>query len=144
MVSCYNAKTGEPYYHQTGCPRPNLQSSPVGANGRLLPGERERDVIVLKMGEAFEVLATNTMTHQLFIATPAIAGGDCSSAQDDSVLHPDRVEPVARPACANGRLHRIEPAPALLAGWRSRRSPRRRPRAQVRRSHALTRRPAVS
>jgi hypothetical protein len=31
---------------------------------------------VLRMGETFEVLATNTMTDQVFIATPAITGGE--------------------------------------------------------------------
>jgi hypothetical protein len=28
------------------------------------------------MGDTFEVLATNTLSDQSFIATPAIAGGD--------------------------------------------------------------------
>jgi hypothetical protein len=30
----------------------------------------------LKMGEKFEVLGTNTLTDQFFIATPVIAGGE--------------------------------------------------------------------
>jgi hypothetical protein len=32
-------------------------------------------VVVVKMGEKYEVLATNTLPDQTFIATPAIAGG---------------------------------------------------------------------
>ena len=32
-------------------------------------------MVVVKMGEQYEVLATNTLTDQMFIATPAIAGG---------------------------------------------------------------------
>ena len=72
MVSCYNAKTGEPYYQQTRLPKTySFKSSPVGANGRLYLASENEDVIVLKMGETFEVLATNTMTDQVFIATPA-------------------------------------------------------------------------
>ena len=34
------------------------------------------DVVVVKMGETYEVLATNTLADQSFIATPAVAGGD--------------------------------------------------------------------
>ena len=77
MVSCYNARTGEPYYHQTRLPKPySFKSSPVGANGRLYLASENEDVVVLRMGEKFEVLATNTMTDQVFIATPAIVGGE--------------------------------------------------------------------
>jgi outer membrane protein assembly factor BamB len=77
MVSCYNARTGEPYYHQTRLPKAySFKSSPVGANGKLYLASENEDVIVLRMGEKFEVLATNTMTDQMFIATPAIAGGE--------------------------------------------------------------------
>ena len=77
MVSCYNAKTGEPYYHQQRLPKTySFKSSPVGANGKLYLASENDDVIVVKMGEKFEVLATNTMADQTFIATPAIAGGE--------------------------------------------------------------------
>jgi outer membrane protein assembly factor BamB len=77
MVSCFNARTGEPYYHQVRLPKPySFKSSPVGANGRLYLASENDDVIVLKMGETFEVLATNTMPDQVFIATPAITGGE--------------------------------------------------------------------
>lgn len=77
MLSCYNAKTGEPYYHQTRLPKTySFKSSPVGANGKLYLASENEDVIVVAMGEKFEVLATNTMTDQVFIATPAIAGGE--------------------------------------------------------------------
>jgi outer membrane protein assembly factor BamB len=77
MVSCYNARTGEPYYHQTRLPKTySFKSSPVGANGKLYLASENEDVVVLRMGEKFEVLATNTMTDQMFIATPAIVGGE--------------------------------------------------------------------
>jgi outer membrane protein assembly factor BamB len=76
-VSCYNARTGEPYYHQTRLPKTySFKSSPVGANGKLYLASENEDVLVLRMGEKFEVLATNTMTDQIFIATPAISGGE--------------------------------------------------------------------
>jgi outer membrane protein assembly factor BamB len=77
MVSCYNARTGEPYYHQVRLPKTySFKSSPVGANGKLYLASENEDVIVLRMGEKFEVLATNTMADQVFIATPAITGGE--------------------------------------------------------------------
>jgi len=76
-ISCYNAKTGEAYYQQVRLPKPySFKSSPVGANGKLYLATENDDVVVLKMGETFEVLATNTMPDQVFISTPAIAAGD--------------------------------------------------------------------
>jgi outer membrane protein assembly factor BamB len=77
MLSCYNARTGEPYYQQTRLPKSySFKSSPVGANGRLYLASENDDVVVVKMGEKFEVLATNTMADEMFIATPAISGGE--------------------------------------------------------------------
>jgi outer membrane protein assembly factor BamB len=77
MLSCYNARTGEPYYQQTRLPKTySFKASPVGANGKLYLASENEDVVVVKMGEKFEVLATNTMTDQMFVATPAIYGGE--------------------------------------------------------------------
>ena len=77
MVSAFNATTGEPYYAQTRLPKSyNLKASPVGANGKLYLATEDGDVVVLKMGEKFEVIATNTLTDQVFIATPVIAAGE--------------------------------------------------------------------
>ncbi len=77
QVSCFNARTGEPYYHQVRLPKTySFKSSPVGANGKLYLASENDDVVVLRMGEKFEVLATNTMPDQIFIATPAIVGGE--------------------------------------------------------------------
>ncbi len=77
MVSCYNARTGEPYYHQTRLPQAySFKASPVGANGKLYLASENEDVVVLRMGEKFEVLATNKMNDEMFVATPAITGGE--------------------------------------------------------------------
>jgi outer membrane protein assembly factor BamB len=77
QVSCYNARTGEPYYQQQRLPKSySFKSSPVGANGKLYLASENDDVIVLRMGEKLEVLATNTLAGQMFIATPAITGGE--------------------------------------------------------------------
>ncbi|MFN7936440.1 MAG: PQQ-binding-like beta-propeller repeat protein [Bryobacteraceae bacterium] len=76
MLSCLNATTGEPYYLQQRLPKPyNFKASPVAANGKLYLATEEGDVVVVKMGEKFEVLATNTMADQMFIASPIIVDG---------------------------------------------------------------------
>ncbi len=75
MLSVFNASTGEPYYKQHRLPGAHsLKSSPVAVNGKLYIATEEGDVIVVKMGEKFEVLATNAIENDIFIATPAVAG----------------------------------------------------------------------
>lgn len=77
LISCYNARTGEPYYHQVRLPKTySFKSSPVGVKGKLYLASENEDVVVLKMGEKYEVLAVNTMPDEVFIATPAITGGE--------------------------------------------------------------------
>jgi len=77
MVTAFNATTGEPYYAQTRLPKTyNLKASPIGANGKLYLATEDGDVVVMKMGEKFEVLATNHLTDQIFIAAPVIAAGE--------------------------------------------------------------------
>jgi outer membrane protein assembly factor BamB len=77
MISVFNTTTGEPHYAQVRLPKAaNLKASPVGANGKLYVATEDGDVIVLRMGEKFEVIATNTLADQTFIATPVIAGGE--------------------------------------------------------------------
>ncbi|HLA09963.1 MAG TPA: PQQ-binding-like beta-propeller repeat protein [Pyrinomonadaceae bacterium] len=77
MTSAFNATTGEPYYAQDRLPKPyNFKASPVGANGKIYLATEEGDVVVVKMGPKFEVLATNTLQDQVFIATPIIVQGE--------------------------------------------------------------------
>jgi outer membrane protein assembly factor BamB len=76
LLSCLDATTGEAYYRQQRLGKPySLKASPVGANGKLYISTEDGDVVVVRMGEKFELLATNTLTDQMFIATPAIASG---------------------------------------------------------------------
>ena len=85
MLSCLNTKTGEVYY-QTRLPKPyNLKASLVAANGHLYVSTEEGDVLVVKMGEKFEVLATNTFADQSFISTPAIADGEIYLRSQDTL-----------------------------------------------------------
>ena len=75
-VSCLDAKTGKPFYSQMRLPKSySFKASPVAANGKLYLSTEDGDVVVLRMGEKFEVLATNSLADQVFIATPAIMDG---------------------------------------------------------------------
>jgi outer membrane protein assembly factor BamB len=74
MLTCLNAQTGQPYYLQQRLPKPyNFKASPVGAGGKLYLATEEGDVVVVKMGEKYEVLATNSLGDQTFIASPVVA-----------------------------------------------------------------------
>jgi outer membrane protein assembly factor BamB len=77
MLSCLDAATGAPHYQQARLPKPySFKASPVGANGRLYLASEEGDVVVVRMGDTFEVLATNAMPGHSFIASPVIVDGD--------------------------------------------------------------------
>jgi outer membrane protein assembly factor BamB len=77
MLSCYNARTGAPYYQMKRLPKPySFKSSLVGADGKLYMASEDGDVVVVKMGDKFEVLATNTLSDQFFVSTPAIVDGE--------------------------------------------------------------------
>jgi len=77
QLSCLDASTGTPLYQQARLPKPyNFKSSPVGANGKIYLASEDEDIVVVAMGDAFKVLATNTMRDQSFIASPVIVGGD--------------------------------------------------------------------
>ena len=77
LFSCFDAATGKPYFERVRLPKPyNFKASPVAADGKIYLSSEEGDVIVLKAGETFEVLATNTLKDQMFIASPAFADGE--------------------------------------------------------------------
>ena len=77
LLSAFDAKTGKPHYQQQRLPKPyQFKASPVGANGKLYLASETDDVVVVRMGPTFEVLATNTLQGQTFIATPAIVDGE--------------------------------------------------------------------
>lgn len=77
LLSNLNATTGVPAYQQARLPKPySFKASPVGANGKIYLASEDEDVVVVKMGDRLEVLATNTLAGQSFIASPVIVGGD--------------------------------------------------------------------
>ena len=46
------------------------------AGDKLYLATENEDVVVVRPGPKFDVIATNTMTDESFIATPAVAHGD--------------------------------------------------------------------
>ena len=76
LLSCWDVKTGKAHYQQQRLPKAyNFKASPVGANGKLYLASEEGEVIVVRMGDTFEVLATNVMKDESFLATPAVIDG---------------------------------------------------------------------
>ena len=77
MVSSIDADTGTPVYQQVRLPKPgSIKASPVAAGGLLYFPTEDGDVVVAKLGPTFDVVATNTLTGQSFVASPAVAAGD--------------------------------------------------------------------
>jgi outer membrane protein assembly factor BamB len=77
MVSCFNATTGEPYYQRRRLPQPdNFKASPIAAGDYLYLVSESGVVTVIKLGEKFEIVATNTLEDHMFVASPAVAEGE--------------------------------------------------------------------
>ena len=94
QLSALNAATGAPHYQQQRLPKPyNFKASPLAVNGRLYLASEDEDVVVVKMGPSYEVLATNTLADQSFIATPVPAGGRSVPAQPDPLVQDHEVVP---------------------------------------------------
>ncbi len=75
FLSCIDAKTGEPYYTKQNLEDiSTLYSSPSGADGKIYIAAKGV-VMVIKEGEPFEVLASNTLDDN-FHASPVIVGDD--------------------------------------------------------------------
>jgi len=76
MLNAVRASNGEIFYRQQRLPKAyNFKASPVAANGKLYLATEEGDVVIVKLGEKYEVLATNTLTDQFFVASPVIVDG---------------------------------------------------------------------
>ncbi|MSR63239.1 MAG: hypothetical protein EXS08_12425 [Planctomycetes bacterium] len=77
LLSCFDAQTGEAHYLEERLPRGSaLKSSPIAAGGFLYLPTEAGEVHLVKLGPEFEVAATNTLSDQVFVASPAAAAGD--------------------------------------------------------------------
>lgn len=76
IVSCLNARTGEPTIDQKRVPGlGDSYASPVGAAGRIYFTDRDGTTVVIRHADELEVLATNELGEPVD-ASPAIVGND--------------------------------------------------------------------
>ena len=74
--SAFEATTGRPHYLQTRLPSSyTVKASPVGAGDKIYLLTEEGDVIVIRRGPQYEVLAVNSM-DEMFLASPAVVDGE--------------------------------------------------------------------
>jgi outer membrane protein assembly factor BamB len=71
-ASCLRSDTGEQLWREK--PAKRFYGSPVWADGKLYCITTDGDVLVIRAGEIYELLATNSLGEKSH-ATPAIAGG---------------------------------------------------------------------
>lgn len=76
ILSCYDAKTGEPRFERERLDRiDGIYSSLVAANGHIYVVGRNGTTCVLKDGGKFDIVATNALDDD-FSASPAIVGSE--------------------------------------------------------------------
>ncbi len=74
ILSCYNARTGEPLYERERLDAiDGIYSSLVGANGHVYVVGRNGATCVIKQGKSLNIVATNRLDDD-FSASPAIVG----------------------------------------------------------------------
>ncbi len=77
LITALDAGTGEAHYQQQRLPGSySLKASPIGADGKLYVATEQGDVLVIRMGRTFEVIATNSIEEETFIASPVIVDGE--------------------------------------------------------------------
>lgn len=76
LLSVFDAATGKPHYLQARLPKAYAtKSSPMIAGDRVYLATEEGDVVVVRTGDTLDVLATNTLADQSFIASPIAVDG---------------------------------------------------------------------
>jgi hypothetical protein len=65
------------FYQQTRVGQADsFKASPIAADGKLYTASETGVVTVVKMGETFEIVATNRFEDQMFISSPIVADGN--------------------------------------------------------------------
>jgi outer membrane protein assembly factor BamB len=76
-VSCFDAKTGEAKYTKERIPRAGaFWASPWAYDGKIFALDDSGTTHVLKPGDVFEVLKTNSIGKDTCWSTPAVSGGN--------------------------------------------------------------------
>ena len=80
-------RPANPHYSQQRLPGAySLKASPVAASGKLYIPTEQGDVIVLRMGKNYEVLAVNKMGEEIFISSPVIHDGNLYLRSEDELF----------------------------------------------------------
>jgi outer membrane protein assembly factor BamB len=75
VLTVYDAKNGaQIYVHRIGTKSSTFSASPIAARGQLYFASEDGEVLVIKAGPIYELLATNQMGEPL-MATPAVTDG---------------------------------------------------------------------
>lgn len=75
VLRCYDALSGELHYEQRLTPEPmGFSASPVAGDGKVYCTSEGGEVVVVRAGRAFELLARNQMGESC-MATPALSRG---------------------------------------------------------------------
>jgi outer membrane protein assembly factor BamB len=76
LLSCYDAKSGKPFFTTQAIPElKQIYASPAGAGNKIYIADRDGKVAVIKKSDTFELLATNVLDDG-FDASPIFAGNE--------------------------------------------------------------------
>jgi outer membrane protein assembly factor BamB len=84
LMTCLNARTGEPVWQERLPFRGDYYSSPVAGDGKIYVISEEGGATVLAAGRAYEVIARNDLGERT-MATPAISDGQFFIRTDDAL-----------------------------------------------------------
>lgn len=75
LLSCFDAKSGRPFYLKERLPRgPGFTASPWAVGDKIFCLDEDGNTAVLRAGDKFELLHTNSLGGEMCMATPALAG----------------------------------------------------------------------
>lgn len=74
IASCFDARTGEPFYHQERVGAlGGYYASPIAAGGKICIASERGEVVILRAADTLEILARNDLREPI-LATPAVVG----------------------------------------------------------------------
>ena len=75
MLSCYDARTGRPFYEKQRLNAPGgFTASPWAHDGKIFCLSERAETFVVQAGPEFKLLARNTLDPEPCLATPALVG----------------------------------------------------------------------
>ena len=75
LLSCFDAKTGQPFYLKERLPRgPGFTTSPWAVGDKIFCLDEDGQTTVLRAGGKFELLHTNALGGEMCMSTPALVG----------------------------------------------------------------------